>query len=87
MGCSLFNARDERRVDRLLLKDLGEDALPAGADVESAVVPMAAPRVVGDLVRVRIRVRVGIGLGSGSGSGSGLALGVGLALGLGLGSR
>ena len=51
MGCSLFNARDERRVDRLLLKDLGEDALPAGADVEGAVVPVAARRVVGDLVR------------------------------------
>ena len=58
MGCSLFNARDERRVDRLLLKDLGEDALPAGADVEGAVVPVAARRVVGDLVRVRVRVTV-----------------------------
>ena len=61
MGCSLFNARDEGRVDRLLLKDLGEDALPAGADVERAVVPVAARRVVGNLVRVRVRVRQGLG--------------------------
>ena len=58
---------------RLRLKGLGHDALPARGQVEGALVPVAARRVVGDhVVRLVEEAVAVVDLGGGEGEGSGL---------------